>query len=232
MCSRARRPARIVSALAVALAAGIAPSIAHAQFDLHDPQTGLEGSIHMGYGAFSNNAVFRAPGSSETGGLLGSFGMQFFLGYRFVPVLSAGLHGGFNVLAVRNGGSSDGANAGSFGFYARVHILSFLERRSRTYAGTPDLYVGVGFDPFAQVHAWNPNFEITTSGLAFPFQIGFDYALTENVAVGVLGIAAPWTATGACTRVLSLTGCGSHNGEAEAYLYIGLGVSGHFNLVH
>ncbi len=214
---------------AVAAAAVLAvPSLAHAQFDLHDEQTGLEGSIHAGYGGFSHGAAFNNS-TSGGGPTTGSFGMQFHLGYRVIPVLSAGFHGLYNVLGVRTG---DGADAGAFGIYARVHILSFMPRRTRSYAGTPDLFVGAGFDFFAQTKGWNGSTTVTGSGLAFPFQVGFNYALTDNVEIGVLGMVAPWTQSSGCVRFNASTLCGSTNTDPEAYLYIGLGVSGHFNLLH
>ncbi len=246
-----RRHARHVvvasSALALAAASALATNAANAQFDPHDRQTGIEGSVHLGYGGLSNGGAFQQPGATPNyGSLHGSFGMQFHVGYRIIPVLSAGLHVGWNYLSANSGGATAaGGGATGVGLYARLHILAFMQHRERSMSGTPDLYFGAGLDFFASVDAWTHTVtnvfgtivtvdtSLATSGIAVPLQLGFDYWVSDHVAVGVLGQLAPWTAPTVCGRVnAGGPNCDTRDRQSEVFYFIGAGVTGHFNLVH
>lgn len=216
---------------------------AHAQFDPHDRQTGIEGSAQVGYGSLSNGGAFQEPGARPNPGLLsGSAGMQLHVGYRIIPVLSAGLHVGWNYLSANSSGSTTaGGSATGVGLYARLHLLAFMHHHDRATAGTPDLFFGAGIDLFASVDAWTHTTSILgafdtsvfSQGIAVPLQLGFDYWITDGVAVGLLGLLAPWTAPTVCLRLNNgSSSCDPRDRQNEVFFFVGAGLTGRFNLVH
>jgi opacity protein-like surface antigen len=228
----------LLLAAALAIAALAAPARAHAQLDPRDPRTGLEGSVHFGAGGFSNRGAFRHPGETGRGSFDPSLGIHLALGYRFVPVLSAGVRGLYQFLAFEVPRGTDGsAVAWAVGGYVRLHLLGFAPPRRGDLVSRADLHLGVGLD-YAGGHAGTRtatpvgtfSTDGSASGVAVPVTLGLDVAVHENVLAGVLLQWSYWSVGEKCGQALGLTGCDRGPFEAESYLYAGLGVRGHYNL--
>jgi hypothetical protein len=245
MALRTRHRGGDLAAVAAATAVTAFGASARAQWDLHDARTGLEVAAYAGYGAFSNGAIFRRPGATDHGTLLGSFGLQFEAAYRIVPVFSAGLRGTFQLLAVDPSsvpsGTDASANAGALGAYARFHPLALVPVRDRDAPlARADAYVGVGFDFLATVgSSYRAGTLIgtltvtrATAGVAVPIAFGFEYLVHPNLYVGIMGEWSYWTAASVDGPLGGATvhDTGAH--EPESYLFVGVGARGHFNLLH
>jgi hypothetical protein len=224
------------------LAVTLASSSALAQFDTHSRNTGLEGSFHIGYGTFTNSARFCVSGTMcGSGPLDGSVGLEFLVGYRIVPAITAGVHFGYQFLsrsAALNGFNASGAATG-LGVYAQLHLIELLPAVSGPLARL-DVAVGLGFDFYTHGWLWvgsSPN-NVTTdaSGVAVPFMLTADFAVVDFLSVGILAIAAPAAVYNECSTTtlgaFSSTTCDGRGRDAEGYFFIGAGVRGHYNLFH
>jgi len=253
MCcdSPTRRTARAPRALGLATLALIttAPALSHAggAFDPRDPRTGIQVAAFGGVGGFSNGAVFEPYDASRRGYLNPWIGAQAELGYRFVPLLSAGLHGTLQFLdydrttAGVPTSASVWADAGAFGLYARVHPLALLAPSRSAFLARFDVHAAIGFDFIATVRSGAstnvPGTSALTAGVAMPVSVGVDFALTSWLAVSVLGQWSYWTADESCDpnrgqqSLFYVSPC-TYDHSPESYLFAGLGLRGTFNILH
>lgn len=248
---------RWVATASVLFTGVLLPGRSWAQFDLRSPRTGIEASAHFGYGGFTNGAAFRRPGSTGSGNTNGSFGMQAAVGYRIVPVLSAGIRGTWQFLAPEPSSVSDrSAHAAAVGAYLRFYPLELIPGPQTRCPGAGwgtrcgpstgnvlprgELYLGLGLDFVATVYRNERTAtplgpiegQLSTSGIALPVGLGVDVQLHENLYAGAFFQWALWTAAEICARTnVGLSGCDRDPHEAEGYLFAGVGIRGHFNVL-
>jgi hypothetical protein len=123
---------------------------------------------------------------------------QAAIGYRFLPLLSAGLRGGFRSSSASNlpDGSTDLSRSGwDAGFYARVYPLALTPSIAKYL--DPWVGVGVGYQRDSQsfkknvavtdgknVGSVNADIAIDHHAISIPLSIGVDYRVLSFLSVG------------------------------------------------
>ncbi|MBL8603821.1 MAG: hypothetical protein JNK72_17980 [Myxococcales bacterium] len=206
-----RRPTLITLAAAVMLSA----STASATHPDNEGERGLELSLSLGGGGFSNTderIFYRtqdiAPSNPALEAFTGGLAAQAQLGWRFNPVVSAGLQYNYQSLSATGNYSNTEANFGArdtlssyhFGVYARFYPLALraaVQHNRRVFFNgygdlrrlEPWLSVGVGFaQSISRDRSYTEPQNRTswvTSGVAVPIGLGAEYRLTQPLAVGV-----------------------------------------------
>jgi hypothetical protein len=181
--------------------------------------SGFEALLRPGYGSAGSSSPVKYepaplvyhpdPGSIYDGsaapygaGLAG----QLALGYRFLPVVSAGLYGELRKSSVEkvNDGSEDISRSGwGAGFYARGYAPMLLE------SFDPYLELGVGYVKDTQTYrrgvattigSLPGDWKLEHHGVAVPIALGIDYRVLPMLAVGPSFRYAYVFGAGACLR--------------------------------
>lgn len=199
-------------ALAVAVCAGASPALAiRPDFD---GEQGIEAHITGGYGSLvsTSERVFQSRSDAvgtPPNALSGSYNLRFGLGYRFTPIISAGLL--FQLQGVdtapfvtATGSDPTSGGAWSLGAYARLYFMPLitgsLSVRRVNLAGPGDTrrfdpWASLGVEYFALARSTQrPGTSDSASwsmrSLSFPITAGFDYRVITELAVGLsVGIA-------------------------------------------
>ena len=222
--------AAAATAFALALATLAHGGSAHAQFDPLDGRTGLCITARGGYGAVTSQTPFAGTTYSNSDG---SFTFNAEAGYRIVPLLSVGLHGGYQILPPHGTGFlSSSGGVGMLGAHLRIHPLGLIP--SLPILDRIDLHVGVGFDPY--VSGWQTtqlfadvNAHASWSAVGVPITVGLDLYLLGPLGLSVLGGYSPWWATSSCIE----SSCSSPSGNTQiGYWFLTAGLSLRFNVLH
>jgi hypothetical protein len=199
---------------------------------------GFEPSVYVGVGGYADHLRFSgAPWAS--GKLEPSVGVHADLAYRIVSVFDLGLHVFHQWIAAENVEENVEVRttAPGAGLLARVHPLAVLAPRLPL-----DVALGTGFDVSAAARqkkeTTTPGGKIeqhsAVTGFAVPFWLSFDVFVTNRVALGVLGMWAPWFRVEECryegTSGLT-TQCKREPTASDRYLFLGLGARVHLEFV-
>jgi Outer membrane protein beta-barrel domain len=162
-------------------------------------KTGFELMLRPGYGSAGSSSpvVYRNPpgvpaGTNDPGDVFGGsaspYGGGFvgdaFVGYRMLPILSAGLFGDYHASSATapSDGTSDLSRSGwGLGFYARAYV---------PFPGAiePWASIGIGYMHDAQTYkrsvTGDVDWTLVHYGVAVPLSVGVDYDLNSFFAVG------------------------------------------------
>ncbi len=168
---------------------------------------GLEITVRPAFGGapsgspvqVQNNGRFRGDAGSLLNGTATPYGTGFvgqaMLGYRFHPIVSGGLRGGFrNASASGLSDGSTGLSRSSWdaGFYVRAYPLA-LNEKVRKYV---DPWASVGVEYMRDLQTFkrdiptsgggnvNANWTIDHHAVAVPLAVGIDYRVLPMLSVG------------------------------------------------
>ncbi|MEZ4220459.1 MAG: outer membrane beta-barrel protein [Polyangiaceae bacterium] len=214
-----------VFALAAGTLAGLAlPAVAAAQSDDDRGRHGFELMLRPGYGSAGGKspllydpkplvAFQNPPGPGEvfTGDAApygGGFAGDLSVGYRFLPLMSAGLYAEYRASSSSsvNDGTTDLSRTGwGSGAYVRGY-LPMLHPKLDPYVS-----VGVGYMQDAQSYRRaNLDWELTHHGVAVPLMAGVDYRILPNLALGPSFRYVVVSGAGGCMKLsATIAGLGS-----------------------
>jgi hypothetical protein len=190
--------------------ASLAPSIAHALPPDFDGERGIEVGITAGYGLYThtNERLFWTQNESVIAGTpppaitSGGADLRFHLGYRFTPILSAGVYGELQWIgAAQTTGTTTTAFSGGTGVYARFYPAALfngtLDARRVRFDGVMarrrlDPFVSLGVEVYqsitrnradtamSQYYAnWNRH------SVGIPLVVGVEVRLIPALAMGI-----------------------------------------------
>jgi hypothetical protein len=246
---------KVAASAALAAAVGLLAPPAHAIRPDFDGEQGLEVFFRAGYGSLVNTSerVFQSISEATAAGtpanaLSGTYNLALGVGYRFMPLVSAGAFvevQGQDIapLVTPAGATPSSGFSWGLGAYARFYFMPLvsgsLHVRRVNLAGPGDAR---RFDPWAslgvQYFALTRNVQQpgtplgaswSVASLAVPIAAGFDYRVITELALGVsLGIAPMATLSSAKTEtfmqggnVVTRTGSFDNATGGNALWYVG-----------
>ncbi len=227
------RPGTLVLMSLVASAA-VAPVSALAIRPNFDGERGLELQIALGAGSYFDTTTRwlqrpreLPPGVQPMPMLSPGFHFRAAVGWRFFPLLSAGVYIASQTLGstdISSRGMNLAATAGavSAGVYTRFYPMPLF---IRTLNAPRTIFQSAGearrFEPWISIgFEFYQNFWRTTErsglleysrwnvqGVGVPVAVGFDFRVLEPLAVGISFGVAPWITFGDCGNMDQPSGC-------------------------
>jgi hypothetical protein len=196
-----------VTALAIAT---LAPSLAHALPPDFDGERGIEAGLSFGYGLYTSTSerLYQTPNEAVVAGTprsaiaSGGADLRFHIGYRFMPLLSAGIYGELQWIGpAQSTGFITTAFSGGTGVYARFYPAPLfngtLESRRVRFDGLMarrrlDPFVSLGVEVYHSITRESvveamPQFyaDFNRRSVGIPLVVGAEVRLIPALAMGI-----------------------------------------------
>jgi hypothetical protein len=205
-------PVRVRSLVAVAAlaCATVSPRVAHALPPDFDGERGIEAGVSFGYGLYTNTSerLFWTANQAVIAGpppvaiASGGANLRFHAGYRFMPLLSAGVYGELQWVGADQGaGYATTAFTGGVGVYARFYPAPLFNRtldvRRVRFDGVAsrrrlDPFVSLGIEAYhsiarERIDLSMPMFyaDWNRRAVGIPLIVGAEVRVVPALAVGV-----------------------------------------------